>query len=375
MGKSFLKMILMGIMSFCIFSSAHAALSWPNNLELDPSVLEQGSVGDILGEISLHLVESWDLQNPPNNGLVSLAIENHQGVYNLNQGVFSVTEDDSIGIAFIGTISFHYDSNSYTATKQAWNTTLYPHTSGWTAAEALIRAKGTKAGRSHSVSLSGKIVFVRLKSGPITTSEIKYPKLVLEYRASGSGPGDTYIEVFVTNATSGSITIPRTCSVVFTGTNIDFGNIKDNVPQQPTPLSQGRSSVNVQCAGVSNQTTLINMSVTSLSGYVIGDSSSIPMSGYLNSNNDLVVKATLGSTVPNCLSTEVLSGNDNNVDSKWLNVTNGTTYTIITFAPSSGANNVSQSKTVNWYLCRRAWTQPLPIAKYTASAVLSITFN
>ena len=375
MGKRFLKMILMGIMSLCIFSSAHAALSWPDNLELDPSVLEQGSVGDILGEISLHLVESWDLHNPPNNGLVSLAIENHQGVYNQNQGVFSVTTDHSIGIAFIGTITFHYGSGSYTATKETWNTALYPHTSGWTPAEALIRAKGTKDGSSHSVSLSGKIVFVRLKSGPITTSEIKYPKLVIEYRASGKGPGDTYIELFVSNATSGSITIPRTCSVLVSGVNIDFGNIKDVVPSQSTPLSQGSSSVSVQCAGVSNQTTLVNMSVSSSSGHITGDPSSIPMSNFINSNNDLVVKGTLGSTVPNCLSTEVLSPSDNNIDSKWLNVTNGTTYTIMTFAPSSSASNVTQNKTVNWYLCRRSWTQPLPIAKYTASAVLSITFN
>ena len=375
MGKRFLKMLLMGIMSFCIFSSAHAALSWPDNLELDPTVLAQGNQGDILGEISLNMVEPWSLNNPPNNGLVSLAISEHQGVHNLDQGVFSVTEDDSIGIAFIGTITFNYGSKSFTATKSYWNAPLYTHSSGWEKAEALIRVEGTKSGNSHSVALSGKIVFIRLKSGPITTSEIKYPKLILEYRASGSGPGDTYIEVFVSNATSGSITTPRTCSVVLTGTHINFGNIKDNVPVQSTPLSHGHSSVTVQCAGVSNQTTLVNLSVSSTSGQITGDPSSIPMECHMNSNKELVVKGTLGSSVPNCLSTEVLSATDSNIDSKWLNVTNGTTYTILSFAPSSGTSNVTQIKTVNWYLCRRSWTQSLPIGQYTASAVLSITFN
>ncbi len=376
MGKRFLKMILMGIMSLYIFSSAHAALSWPENFELDPAVLEQGSVGDTLGEISLHLIESWNLQNPPNNGLVSLAIENHQGVYNLNQGVFSVTEDDSIGIAFIGTITFNYGSNSYTATKSSWNAPLYTHSSGWTKADALIRVEGTKSGNSHSVSLVGKIVFIRLKSGPITTSEIKYPKLLIEYRASGAGPGDTYIEIFVSNTTSGSITIPRTCSVMFTGSNVDFGNIKDNVPQQSTPLSYGRSSVSVQCGGISNQTTLVNMSIGSTSGQIMGDSTSIPMVTSVNTNNhDLVVKATLGSTAPNCLSTEVLSASDNNFESKWLNVVNGITYNILSFSPSTTNSNVTQNKTINWYLCRRGGTQALPIGQYSASAVLSITFN
>ena len=374
MGKRFLKKILIGIMSFCIFSSAHAALSWPDSFELDPNVLAQGSQGDILGEISVNMIEPWNLNNPPNNGLVSLAISNHQGVHNLSQGVFSVTDDDSIGIAFIGTITFNYGSKFYTSTKGAWNSPLASPVGGWTAAEALIRTYGTKSNNT-SVSLSGKLVFVRLKSGPITTTEIKFPKLVLEYRASGKGPEDNWIEVFVSNSVSGTISTPRTCSVVLSGASINFGKIRNVVAPQSTPLSQGRSSVSVQCTGVSNQTTSIDMSVRSASGQITGDLTSIPMVNSASNNNDLVVKGTFGSTAPNCFSTEVLSSSDTNFDSKWINVINGSAYKLFSFAPTSTASNITQDKTVNWYLCRKSGTEPLPIGRYSASAVLSITFN
>ncbi|MBO5658843.1 MAG: hypothetical protein J6S08_05355 [Duodenibacillus sp.] len=370
-----MKKMLMGLLSLSIFSSAHAALSWPDGFELNPDVLAQGSQGDILAEIVLQMVEPWNLNNPPNNGLVSLAISDHQGVHSLSQGVFSVTEDDSIGIAFVGTITFNYDSNFYTDTKGAWNSPLASHVSGWTAAEALIRTYGTKSGKNHSVSLSGRLLFVRLRSGPITATEIKFPRLVLEYRASGKGPEDNWIEVFVPNSTGGTITTPRTCSVVLSGAQIDFGHIRNIVAPQSTPLSQGRSSIGVQCTGISNQTTSIDMSVRSASGQITGDSSSIPMVNAANNNNDLVVKGTFGSTVPNCFSTDVLSASDTDFESKWLNVLNGTKYHLFRFDPSSSPTNVTQNKTVNWYLCRKSGSAPLPIGRYSASAVLSITFN
>lgn len=376
MGKRFIEMILAGILSLCLLSPVHAALTWPDNLELDPAVLAQGNVGDILAEISLHLMEGWDLHNPPNNGLVSLAIQNHQGVYSENQGVYSVTEDDSIGIAFIGTITFNYGSKSYTGTKDAWNSELVSHSSGWTKAEALIRAHGTKSGNNHSVSLSGKLVFVRLKTGPITASVIKYPRLIIEYRASGSGPGDTYIELFSVNSTGGNISIPRTCSVVFNGMNVDFGNIKDNVPKGSVPLAYGSSAVSVQCDGVSSQTTQVNLSVRSLSGQVSSDPSAIPLVMAMNTDNyDLVVKATLGSSTPDCLSGEVLSATETQFESKWLNVLNGTEYNIFSFTPTTTALRATKVQPINWYLCRRFGAQALQIGDYSGSALLSITLN
>jgi hypothetical protein len=239
----------------------------------------------------------------------------------------------------------------------------------------LIRTEGDNKSSNATVTLTGRVLFIRLKSGTITATSVKYPNLVLEYRASGSGPGSNYIEVFVPNSGGGSISTPRTCSVVFSGVNIDFGNISALVQSQPASLSRGNSAVTVQCTGASSQTMLVTMSVSSASGQVTGDLSAIPMTTSGSANNDLVVKATLGTTSPDCQSSAVLSASDNNVESKWLNVINGTAYNILTFDPNTSGSNVTQSKTVNWYLCRRAGTNYLPIGQYTGSAVLSVTLN
>ena len=367
----------MGIMSFWILSSAHAALTWPTDLVLDSSV----PVNGILAEISINTVEAVNFGSVSSQGLLSLRIHNSLGVVNANTGLYKVTADietddiktADIGIAFIGTMTLGEDSQS----KLTLETVLVSAPSSVkNPVPALMRVRVGNPKGSQSLTITGKIVLIRLTDGTIPQT-INYPRLSICYQANAKDTGDSqFIDIIGGN--SGTVTLSRTCSIVFSGTNIDFGTISTVTQQQSDALGGGtntNTTVSIQCAGKSSQNTLVTMSVSSASGQVTGDPSAIPMIIFGSASNDLVVKATLGKPASDCLSSTVRPAGveENDFESNWLDVINGTNYTIKTFDKDTDYH--SHNQTVNWYLCRRAGSNYLPIGQYSGSAVLSITLN
>ena len=374
MGIGFLKKILVGIASFFIISSVHA-LEWPE-LVLDAETMRDGNVGDILAEVPVTVVEPWSVKQE-GAGNVYLSITGHQETNenNKNYGMFSVTDDGSIGVAFIGTLTLSINGEVYEDAITDLITPLEGVNVAWggTVPDSLIRAPAKILSWStNQIQLTGKIVVVRLKTGQINVDKISYPTIFLEYRGSISSGLIDSKSSNILSATESTIAASRTCIIDFSGKNIDFGEISVGVPAQASPLANGNTTVTVHCEGKSNNQTLVTMSVTSASGQVTGDPSAIPMVISENASNDLVVKATLGSTVPNCMSSSALGAEDG----KWLDATGQANYSIISFEKGeTDSQAVDKNKSVNWYLCRRANTGTLRTGQYSGSAVLSVTLN
>ena len=394
MRKELFKKILFGMMSIatlCIFSAAQAQIqsqSWPSRLFLDADVLARGNEGDILAEVGVSMVEPWETVKYT-SGVAYLSIDGHEEFKGAapdmsDKGVFAVSADGSVGVAFIGSMKVCVrDMNTCEDhSNKQWNGGLKNDMLVlWgDVPDSLIRVKSPDTsvslqGHNTWISLTGRVVLVRLNTASISVNSIVLPNIKLEFNGQFfSGIVDKK-STNILSTTQTELTAKRSCNVQLSGSSINFGDISAVVPAKAGVLRSGKSLINVQCRGISDQETLVTMSLRSASGYVTSDSSSTDLSSIpMNNSNDLVVKATFSESVPACTSNEVLASEANNVDvSKWLDVTGATTYKISTIAQSETEANVS--KNLNWHLCRRAYSGPLDPGDYSASAVLTITLN
>ena len=347
-----------GVILLLTTSAVCAESLWPNPLILSGDMINAPK-GAILHRV--HVNQTYNATKLL-SGTAYLSVKPVTDVGMADRGVFSISENNDIGVAFVGNLTISVSglgSGTNTAKKNQWDDSLDSVSSNVSDKSALIRAKSPNAylGKT-TINVSGEVLIVKLSEAPISSKILNLPnvRLVLASDIIGGWEG-TDIAILSTN--SSAVNGQRSCQIFANGTTINFGTYKGNVATGELARNK-MTEVYVSCSGVGTQDTNVILSIDSPTEGAGGDASAIGMqfSGVTSSN--LVVKAKFDpSSSPSCSSS-----------SGWINLSQ--THSLATYKASNETSGGTYP--IYWSLCRKS-TQTLPVGRFEGSATLSVTFN
>lgn len=363
-----LRIILLTLFIFLVVSgksyAQEAGANWPSNIIL--SGFDNAPVGTVLASV--------DVNQSLSGYAASLFTGEYYALFGFNgtgeiygdprSGVFKLSND--IGIAFIGNVTASTNSKSATFTKTIWNSLM---------AEQVYN-RGERAGFNLlsgvllenafgrvTVSVTGKVILVKLTAGQITPAQLNLPNLTLRVCGGWSIADFSYTNVLVSGAGT-SIINPRICQIsLLNSPNIDFGLFFSNHPQGAM-VSDVESRFQVLCNGKNTVNNPIYLEIKPTLA-VSSDSRAIGLtiSGDDKSPSDsLVVKAKLrrGDTT-SCTT----------IEGGWAALS-PTRHSLGTISMSSETHTSLHS--IYWTLCKLK-AENLPAGTFTGSATISFTFN
>lgn len=349
-------MLVVPTMMWLMSSFAQAA-TWPNPLIIDSS----GQVGDVIAEVPIsdELLKKYKLFT----GAAYLTVKDADTISDdqTDKGVFAIQgSNGAIGIRFVGSLTVSANNETHVVNKGV-DTGLESLSGLVEPPYALIQANSPRDATWCNVDIyvSGTIQLFRLKDGPIDASQITLPTVVLTFNSlllNGLTQADSENILTSEPVTVGST---RNCQIYAAGTNIDFGQIKDNA--LAGELVRNKVTVlGIRCVGVASSDTVVTMSIESPTEGVGNDVSAIGMKLGDQTSDNLVVKAKLDqNSAPTCQS----SGG-------WLDLTKIHQIGIL----DKGLAEIAQEGMIYWSLCKKT-NAPLPIGTYNAVAYLNITFK